>query len=365
MMPSAQPTPKGPWIHRFLVHLFTVVLTVLVYWLLGFIVDDIGNSPGPQYSEVEQRLLDQSLVTKSRELQAKIADTNRQIRDQRARQEILANSTANSQKTMNQLLEIQRLALQKNVTPDPQELKSLAESQQLFLSNQKQYQLLNDEIAKLNGQSLDLEEEHRDLDRTLNEKREPIRREWQALLRAHDMKMAVLKLAALAPLLVVAAWLFLKKRGGLYAPLIYAFGIALIAKVALVMHEHFPTIYFKYILILACIVVVIRLLVYLLKMIAFPKRDWLLKQYREAYERFFCPICDYPIRRGPLKYMFWNRRSIRKLRIPPTTQTEAEESYICPMCATKLFEECQSCHAIRHSLLPACEKCGAEKPVGK
>jgi hypothetical protein len=33
----------------------------------------------------------------------------------------------------------------------------------------------------------------------------------------------------------------------------------------------------------------------------------------------------------------------------------------CPMCATKLFEECPSCHAIRHSLLPACEKCGAEK----
>jgi hypothetical protein len=241
-------------------------------------------------------------------------------------------------------------------------MKSLAESQQLFLSNQKQYQLLNDEIAKLNGESLDLEVEHRELDRTLDEKREPIRNEWQALLRAHDMKMAVLKLAALAPLLLVAAWLFLKKRGGLYAPLIYAFGIALMAKVSLVMHEYFPTVYFKYVLILACIVVVIRLLVYLLKMIAFPKHDWLLKQYREAYEAFFCPICDYPIRRGPLKFMYWTRRSIRKLQMPPGTQTEAEEPYICPMCATKLFEECPACHAIRHALLPACEKCGAEKP---
>jgi hypothetical protein len=177
--------------------------------------------------------------------------------------------------------------------------------------------------------------------------------------------MACFKLAALAPLLVVAAWLFLKKRGGLYAPLIYAFGIALMAKVALVMHEYFPTVYFKYILILACIAVVVRLLVYLLKMIAFPKRDWLLKQYREAYETFFCPICDYPIRRGPLKYMVWNRRSIRKLRIPATTQAGPDESYVCPMCTTKLFEECPACHAIRHSLLPACDKCGAEKQVGQ
>jgi predicted RNA-binding Zn-ribbon protein involved in translation (DUF1610 family) len=93
-------------------------------------------------------------------------------------------------------------------------------------------------------------------------------------------------------------------------------------------------------------------------MIAFPKKDWLLKQYREAYEAFFCPICDYPIRRGPLKYMFWSRRSIRKLQVPPVSPNGTEEPYTCPMCATKLFEECPSCHAIRHSLLPACEKCG-------
>jgi hypothetical protein len=335
-----------------------------VYWLLGFIVDDIGKSPGPDYPELEQRLLDPALVGKSRDLHTRIGETSRQIRDQRARQEILADSTASSQKTMSQLLEIQKLALQKDITPGPEEQKALAESQQLFLSNQKQYQLLNDEIAKLNGQLLDLEEQRRDLDSTLETKREPIRREWEALPRAHDVKMAVLKLAALAPLLIVAAWLFIKKRGGLYAPLIYAFGIALLAKVSLVMHEYFPSVYFKYVLILACLAIVVRLLVYLLRMIAFPKRDWLLKQYREAYEAFLCPICDFPIRRGPLKFMYWTRRSICKLLIPATTQLDAEAPYICPLCATKLFEECPSCHAIRHSLLPACEKCGAEKPGG-
>src|SRR6516225_3065623 len=111
-MPTVTPTPKGPWMHRFLVHLFTVVLTVLVYWLLGFIVDDIGTAPGPQYSEVEERMLEGALVKRSRDLQAKIGDVNRQIRDQKSRQEILADSTGNSQKTMNQLLEIQKLALQ-------------------------------------------------------------------------------------------------------------------------------------------------------------------------------------------------------------------------------------------------------------
>src|SRR4029079_6468862 len=160
-------------------------------------------------------------------------------------------------------------------------------------------------------------------------------REWEGRIRDHDLKMAFFKLAALAPLMVVAAWLFLKKRSGLYAPLIYAFGLALLVKVAEVMHEYFPSRYFKYVLILACLAAVVRILVYLLKMIAFPKKDWLLKQYREAYEAFFCPICDYPIRRGPLKFLYGTRRSIRKLRIPPMTQPEADEPYVCPMCATK------------------------------
>src|SRR5262249_10329073 len=137
-MPAAPTTPKGPWMHRFLVHLFTVVLTVLIYWLLGFIVDDIGTAPGPEYAKVEERLLDQTLVNGSRELQERSADVNRQIRDQRARQSILAESTASSQKTMNQLLEIQKLALQKNLTPSTDELKSLENSKELFLENQKQ-----------------------------------------------------------------------------------------------------------------------------------------------------------------------------------------------------------------------------------
>jgi hypothetical protein len=361
-MPDAQTTPKGPWMHRFLVHLFTVVLTILIYWLLGFIVDDIGTAPGPQYSEVEARLLDQQLLKTSHDLQGKIADVNRQIRDQKGRQEILADSTANSQKTMNQLLEIQKLALQKDVTPGPDELKSLESSKQLFLENQKQYQVLNEEIAHLNNQLQDLEEELRSVEHQLDEGREPVQREWESEVRSHDLKLAFLKLAALAPLLLVAAWLFLKKRAGLYAPLVYAFGIALLVKIAEVMHEYFPTRYFKYVLILACLAAVVRILVYLLTMIAFPKKDWLLKQYREAYEAFFCPVCEYPIRRGPLKFMFWSRRSIRKIQIPPASNHWTDEPYTCPMCATKLFEECPSCHAVRHSLLPACEKCGAEKP---
>lgn len=361
MAVNVQPKSKGPWTHRVLVLVFSLLLGVLVYWLLGFIVDDLGSWPGPVYEEVEKRLLDQDLVQQSKELQAQIAEANRSISEQKDRQKVLRDSTDNSERTMNQLLEVQRLSLQKGVALTEADQAALAESKQLFLANQKRYQQINEQIAQLNDRLRELESKHRGIEKQLEEKRQVVNEEYRSLATRHQLILAALKLAVLVPLLAAAVVLLLKKRSSLYAPLFYASGIALLVKVGLVMHEHFPTRYFKYVLILAGLGIVARILVILLRMAAFPKKDWLLKQYRDAYERFLCPICDYPIRRGPLKYTFWSRRSLKKLNLPLQSPPESDEPYSCPVCGTRLFEECPSCHAMRHALLPACAQCGAEK----
>ncbi len=353
---------NGPWTHRLLVYSFTVAFGILVYWLLNFIVRDIATWPGPDYKQVEKAILDETVVAKLASLQSQIEETNRAIASRKQRQEVLRDSTSNSEKTMTQLLELQKLTLQKGVTPSPEEVKALTESQRLFLANQAKYQEMNDQIATLSDQLGDLQNQQRAAQKSLEEQRPAVRDEYDRLHSRHQFKLAALKLAVLLPLLGVAVWLFLKKRATLYAPLIYGFGLALICKVTMVMHEHFPRRYFKYILIVAALLLVARVLVYLLRSMAFPKLDWLLKQYREAYEHFLCPVCSYPIRRGPLKSLFWTRSSLKKLKVPPGDPSAAEEPYICPVCATPLFEECPACKHLRHSLLPACVHCGAEKP---
>ena len=121
------------------------------------------------------------------------------------------------------------------------------------------------------------------------------------------------------PLLVGAVVLFLMKRNSTDVSLVYAFGIALSLKV---MHASFPERYFKYILILASLAVVTRILIYLLQTIAFPHKKWLLKQYRETYKTFLFPLCNYSIHRGPLKYVFRSRRSIGKLRLVASFPTD-------------------------------------------
>ncbi|MCC7421782.1 MAG: hypothetical protein IT428_15995 [Planctomycetaceae bacterium] len=116
-------------------------------------------------------------------------------------------------------------------------------------------------------------------------------------------------------------------------------------------------------LILVCLAAVVKALATLLKAIAHPRREWLLKQYREAYESFLCPVCEYPIRRGPMKFLSWTRRSLRRLPILRTDGDTKDEPYTCPMCSTPLFEECTACHDTRHSLLPACVHCGSSKEI--
>jgi len=360
---TEKPVAKGPWTHRLLIGFFALLFGLLVFWLLGFVLRDIGTWPGPSYEEVERQMLDRDLSAEATALEARAAEVTRDIAAQKERQAILRESTAASQQTMNQLLDFQRLRLQQNEALSNDEQQALADAQKLFLDNQRQYQQLNEDVARLSAEARRLDDQRRDLNERLSAARGPINARFTELQERHDLKVAAVKLAVLLPLVLVSVYFFVKGRKSLYAPLINAFGLAVLVRVGLVMHEYFPTRYFKYVLILVSIAVVAWVLVYLLRAVAYPRRDWLLKRYREAYERFACPVCDYPVRRGPLRYLLWTRRSLKKIATMTDPSAATDDPYTCPSCGTRLFEECEASHGTRHSLLPACEKCGTERPI--
>jgi len=359
---SKQQKPKGPWIHRFSIRFFTVVLSILIYWVLGFLVEDIESIKGPQYNDIEKKHVDQNLLDKQKELKTSITKAQRDIKNKSDEMRIVKDSSQNLQKTINQLIELQKLTVQKSVSLPETEQANLSSSLSHFLERQKEYQAHNSELLNYSEQKRTLELEKLNTDKEIEAQRKPAKEEYQKLREKHDFRLACFQLLILIPLLALAAFFIIKKRSSIYIPMFLGFGAATLLKVSFVIHEYFPSQYFKYVLIFGLLIAVAKLLIYFIRVVAYPKAQWLNKQYREAYERFLCPVCEYPIRTGPRKHLYWTRRTVNKIVLP--NETASEEAYVCPSCGTGLFEECNSCHKIRHSLLPHCQHCNDEKVIG-
>lgn len=353
---------KGPWIQRAFIMLLGVVLAVLLYWLLGFITKDIGSIRGPDFSKVQMEYVNAQLRENQKSLEEKLATLNKQISNKRGRQNILEKGSRSLQTTINQLLSIQKLNIERNLTLPEQQQKVLVDSQTMFLDNQKEFQVLNKEIAELTKQQDQLKEELDAVSKQIQSQRNVARTEYNGLMTKHRWKLAALKLAVLIPIFLITAWFFIKKRTGAYWPVVYAAFIAAFVRISLVVHEYFPRKYFKYIAISVIIAIVLRMLVYVIKRIVSPKKDWILKQYQEAYDKNVCPICGKPIRTGPLRYSAGGKRKGLLLLAGQGTEAAKQQPYTCPSCGTELYGKCDKCSNIRHSLLPFCEHCGNEKP---
>lgn len=353
---------RGTWVHRLAIRIFTLILAILIFWILGFFVEDIQSIQGPDYRSIETKHLDGKWVAKQAALEKQIVELARQIENQTEKQRVVGDSSRNLQQTLNQLLELQKIGLQNSVAFSDTEQANFSGSLNLFLDNQRKYQELSQTVSDRLDQKQSLVREKEQADQEIEKQRQPAMDEFNRLSKKHRLKLAFLQLAILLPILLIAARIILRRHSSIYFPLFLAFGAATLLKVAQVVHEYFPSKYFKYVLIGGLLLAVARLLISFIRTIAFPKTQWLVKQYREGYERFFCPVCEYPIRTGPRRFLFWTRRTAHKpgIAVGPGDQ---EEVYTCPSCGSSIFEECSSCHRIRHALLPHCSHCGAEKGI--
>lgn len=356
---SAEAKSKGTWFHRFAIQAFTILLAILIYWLLGFLVEDIESIPGPDYKTIEKHYISQELLDNQKDLDKQISDFSHQIDNQTEKQRNVADSSRNLQQTMNQLLELQKIGVEKGIHLSDTEQANLGTTLNLFLENQKSYQEINQTISGLLEKKQQLVGEQEQAQRKIADQRKPALEEYEKLQDQHMLNLALYQLAILLPILLVAILLAIKMRSSIYFPLFLAFAAAAAIKVAFVVHDYFPSRYFKYIFILGLLLAVSMLLIRFIRAIAYPKPQWLAKQYREGYERFLCPVCEYPIRTGPRRFLFWTRRTVNKLVVPSENETQ-EEAYSCPACGTGLFEVCTACRKIRHSLLPHCSHCGSE-----
>jgi uncharacterized protein YfkK (UPF0435 family) len=348
------PTAKAPWGLRFSIRFLSVLLGLLCYWLLGFVMRDIATTRGPDWETVEAEFVDAAKVAEARTLERQIGDLRRKLKNEQTNRGNIEKDSASHENTMSRLLAM----LEKRQNLSPQEQEAFDKATAYFLAKKQQISVLNESIQKMTLREQELQAASQALELELARQRQPARGEWEKRRQAHRIKVAICKLAVLIPLLLISALLLARRRGTPYAPVYWAPAVATALMVMAVMNEHFPARVFKYVLMAICLGLVLRVLVAIIRKITKPPKDWLQKQYREAYERFLCPVCEFPIRRGPLRFVYWTRRRVKHLLRPESGDAPTDEPYTCPACATTLFDSCPSCKGVRHTLLPACDHCG-------
>ena len=350
---------KGSWGVRFFIVVLGIILGFLFYWLLSFVEGDIGRIQGPDRHAVRREYISQELDDQKSDLENEVRRFKRRINTLNEQKRNLASSTSSLQNTINQLLSIQKESLAKNVEFPEKSTQTLRESQSAFLENQTKDLQYNQQIGELIQQRQEKESSLAEVTEQIKKLEKDVNDNYWKLMKKHRLKVAVLKLSFLVPVFLVVSFLFMKFRGGPYWSLVWSAFAACFIKIALVAHEYFPTNYFKYIALLVILAIVLRMLVYLIKMIVAPKKDLLIKQYQQFYDKHLCPVCTKPIKAGPLRYAGWKKKTT--VLAAQGTEIDKQQVYTCPSCGTNLYDKCGSCGNIRHTLLPYCEHCGTEK----
>ncbi len=359
MKPKTKQKAKGSWGVRFFIIILGISLGLLFYWVLSFVEHDLGRLEGPDRDAVRRQYVAQSLDDRKEALEKDIARFNRKIQTLDEQLTNLKKDTGTLQNTLNQLLSIQAQSIEKGVEIPEKSRQTLQEAQSAFLDNQTRNQQFNKQISDLTLARQEKQAELTDLAEQIKTLEEDFFKELNKLEKKHKWKVAAIKLAVLLPVLLVASFLFMKYRTGDYWPLVWAVFVASFIKVVVIAHRYMPPLYFKYIVVLVLLAVVLRLLIYLIKMIIAPKKDLLIKQYQQLYDKCLCPVCSKPIRTGPLRYIGGMKKK-SPIQVGGSESLAVQQSYTCPSCGTGLYHKCDNCGSIRHTLLPYCEHCGSE-----
>lgn len=359
------PSVKSPLGLRALIWIGSILFGILFGWLLGFLLADAGSFRKVDVESIQEKYIGKDFEKRRESLTREIAAYEQRIAAGAERRQSLSDAVETAKKTLQQMLELQKAKLDAKEVVAVEQQEALAQAQKAFLAYQQEYQNEIEQTRTLQLEKQDRQKGVEEIDEKLRPLREQAQEEIRKAVERRNLQAAFLKLLLLLPPVLLAGWLLARKRKGAMEPLIYTGSLAVLWHVIAVVHEAFPARYHKYIALGIAIAAVLWIVLYLARLAARPSKNYLLKRFRDAYTKRNreCPICGFPIlvetATPPDAFSRLSRGRIPGLT--PTEREVGERPYSCPSCGTRLFEICPQCENVRHSLLPNCRHCGAEK----
>ncbi len=353
---------KGSIFQRVQAGFLTGLLTLLLVWFLGFLRYDVADLEGPRRQDFIDEL-DTAPQEQLDSLESQREEIQRELRRNINLQKDYKASKENARQVMEEISALHRLSIEQGLAPPEEDVTALAAARSRFLNSQDSLEKANISVTESNSALIDLQESINKQRETVQKHNKPGLDQFDKANETHKFKLAIFRLGIPLPLFIVAAWLVRRNRKSAFRLIYLSALVATFWEVGVIAFYHFPREYFKYIAIGTAILIVGLFLKFVLRNLSTPPKDLLIKRYREAYEHGRCPICDFPIRRGVLREAVWGKQGPKLYAIGSEAQAGEEQPYTCPSCATGLYNECDSCHKITHTLLPCCENCGVDTPV--
>lgn len=228
----------------------------------------------------------------------------------------------------------------------------LARTKELDILKDKQLQV-DRKLAELRRSKLNLMRERDEAQEQLSRVRDAASGKWLHEARKQELRVFMYRLLLTLPLILIAGWLFVKKRKGSYWPFVWGFIFFALYAFFVELVPYLPS-YGGYVRYVVGILVTLAVGHYSIK----AMQTYLARQKAQEAEP------DRQRRQG-LAYDLVLARLSKKICPGCERPVDVDKPDVnhCPHCGISLFTKCEHCQVRKNAFSPFCFTCGAANKV--
>jgi hypothetical protein len=329
-----------------------LVSFVFASFLIGLGGKIVGDLPGVDQRLSLEQFLDPAQVARNRFVQDSLSRLERGQMAARDREQVRLTTAANAYRNARQSFQnwIATRTATTDATQDPEVLQRTRELDALKSSEQS----AQAEVDRLNGELLLLSQASTQQQQRYGELEDQARGRYDRARFQQELRVFGIRLLLTLPLLLLAAWLVMRKRKSQYWPLARGFVLFALFAFFVELVPYLPSYggYVRYgVGVVASAIVGVYAIRAMQRYIARRAEEERQSEserrralpYEEAIKRIsagVCPGCERPI---------------------ASTGSGAPANF-CVHCGMTLFDECGSCHTRKNAFFHYCPACGVATP---
>ncbi len=337
--------------------LFHIAMWLVSFFFASFLIGlggkIVGDLPGVDQQTRLEQFLDPAQVARNRFVQDSLARLERGQSAARDRAQIRLTTAANAYRNARQ--SFQNWIATRTATTDPSQDPEVLQRNHELDALKSSEQTAQAEVDRLNAELLMVSQAQSQQQRRYAELEDQARGRFDRARFQQELRVFGIRLALTLPLLLIAAWLVMKKRKSQYWPLARGFVLFALFAFFVELVPYLPS-YGGYVRYGVGVVASALVGVYVIRaMQRYVARRAEVERQTESERRRALPY-EEAIKRIAMGVCPGCERAIA------STGSGAPANF-CVHCGMTLFDECGSCHTRKNAFFHYCPACGVSVPA--